>query len=93
MIFHVAPVLGARARVGLARGVGQLALELAVAGQTVLGQPAVGERGPDRAARLALVAAVAEPARRGDVDDVVERGLDALVGTEHLERADARACR
>ena len=88
-----AAVLGARPRVALARRPGDLALELAVAGQALLGQRPVVERGPDRAARLAVVPAIAEPARRGDVDDVVEGGLDALVGAEDLERADARACR
>jgi hypothetical protein len=35
------------------------------------------------------VPAIAEPAGRGDVDHVVERDLDALVGAEDLERADA----
>ena len=46
-------MLGAGARVGLARGPGQLALELAVAGQPLLGQPAVGQRraGPRSPAR------------------------------------------
>ena len=52
-------------------------------------QRPVGQRGPDGAARLAVVAAIAEPARRGDVGDVVEGGLDALLGAEHLERPDA----
>ena len=49
----------------------------------------VVERAADRAARLALVAAVAEAAGRGQRVDVVERRLDALVRAGDLERADA----
>ena len=83
-----APMLGPGPRVALARRPCQLALELPVAGEPVLVEPAVGERRADRAAGLALVAAVAEAARRRDVGDVVEGGLDALVGAEDLERPD-----
>ena len=42
-----------------------------------------------RAAGLAVVAAVAEAALEGQVGDVVEGGVDALVGAGDLERADA----
>src|SRR4029079_1043674 len=83
-------VLGSCARVALAGRTGGLAPELAMAGQTLLGQPAIGQGDRHGAAWFALVATVAEPARCGDVDDIVERGIDALVGSEHLERPDTR---
>ena len=82
-------MLGARPRIALACRPGHLAFQLLVAGQSFGRQRPVVERGPDGTARLAVVAAVAEPARRGDVGDVIECGLDALLGAEHLERPDA----
>ena len=51
----LAPVLGPGPRIALAFGARQLTLELAVAGQTILAQAAVGQRGPNGAARLAVV--------------------------------------
>src|SRR5882672_4306519 len=84
------PIFGPRTRVALTRRARQLALHLSVTRQALSRQVAVGERGPDRASRLALVPAIAEPARGRDVDDVVEGGLDTFVGTEDLERPDTR---
>ena len=55
-----------------------------------VGQAAVRDRCPDRAAGLGVMAAIAEAAGRGEAHDIVERGVDALVGPGHLERPDAR---
>ena len=86
----LALVGGPGAGVLLALGVRQLPFELAVTGQSILAEAAVVERGPDRAAGLGTVAAVAEPATGRELDDVVERRLDTLVRPGDLERSDAR---
>ena len=71
-------MLGARARVALARRARKLAFELSVAVQACL--RSAGRRRSRRAPRSPVRprAAVAEPARRREVDDVIERGLDAF---------------
>ena len=76
--------------VAVAEGPGALAFQLPVAGQAIGGQRPGGQRRADRTAGLALVAAVAEAARGRQIGDVVEGGLDALLGAEDLERADPR---
>ena len=59
-----------------------------MAGHTFLAEAAVRDRGPHGAAGLVGMAAVVEPAGRGDLRHVVERGLEPLLGPEHLEGAD-----
>src|SRR6478735_2358097 len=86
----LALVLGLGPRVGLADRVVQLALELLVTGDAVGAERPGGDGGLDRAARLAVMAAVAEPAGGRQLDDVVEGRLDPLVRPGDLERADAR---
>src|SRR5215210_2329723 len=92
-LVHRLPAFGLRgsgARIALALGVGRLSLQLATTRQPIGRQPPVIERGTDRAARLARVATVREPARGGEIDDVVEDRADALVCAGDLERADPR---
>src|SRR6476661_2272456 len=79
---------GLGTRVASALGMRQLPFELAMTGEAVGGDRAAGERRADRAAGLAVVATVAEPAARGDLLDGVERHVDAVVGTGNLECAD-----
>lgn len=66
-----------------------LTLEFLVAGQTFGAQRAIANRPSDRTAGFSLVAAVAEPAGRGEIGDLVERCIHALVRPGHFQRADA----
>jgi hypothetical protein len=75
----VAVVLAALSR--RACGVGGFALQLAVVGETAAIKCPVGDGGLHCAVAVALVAAVVEPALRGECLDVVERGAHA--GVEH----------
>ncbi len=81
-------MLRPRPRIALAGESGRLALEFLVAAESIRGQATVGEGGGDRTTGFAVVTAVAETAVGGDVDDVVERGVDAVVGAEDLEGPD-----
>src|SRR5262249_53706926 len=80
-----APRLALRALVESSLEVLELALELAKAFPPLRGQRAVGDRGPDRAAGRAVVGAVREAALCLELDDVLERLLEALLGFPELE--------
>ena len=69
---------------------GELGLELQVAVPALLRERPVRERRLDRAARLALVAAVGEAAVLEEGRHVVERLLERLVGDPELELAHSR---
>src|SRR4029453_17472247 len=66
--------------VALSLGVRELAFELAMTRQPPRRQATVVEGGANRAFRLSLVTAVRKPAAQGEVGDVLEGGLDALLG-------------
>src|SRR5438105_13582070 len=66
----------------------QLALQLDVALPALLGERPVRERLANRAAGLAIVVAVGEPAAARDLFDVAEGALE--IGVPQLELADAR---
>ncbi len=73
-----------------ARDVGGLPVQLAVAHESIMRQPAVVEGGLDRTPGLAIVAAVGEPATGREVRDVGEGRVQPLRRSRDAKAADPR---